>query len=78
MPTCVPGVLPLVQKTLQAKAFGVERRTPRINPNLRLPCRLADLPPHTHAHVGRLLDDRRVRYLRDDDGSVLVAWSARA
>jgi hypothetical protein len=50
------------------------KRAARIYPDLHLPARLADLPSRVRTRVGSLLDDGRIRYLRDDDGSVLVAW----
>jgi hypothetical protein len=37
-----------------------------------LPARLTDMDAHARARIGALIDARRIRLVRDDDGSVLV------
>jgi hypothetical protein len=41
-------------------------------PLARLPSRLTDLPLDARASLGRALDARLVRLVRDDDGAALV------
>ena len=46
---------------------------PRIfDPELRLPAHLADIPSRARAHVGRMIDDQRVRLLLDGNGRAIV------
>jgi hypothetical protein len=68
----------LAERRQLSKLHAVETRAARIYPSLRLPARLADLSSRARARVGSLLDDGRIRYLLDDDGAVVVVWSARA
>ena len=57
-----------------SKPFRVERQLPSRYLGLQLPAKLADLPPRVRARVGRALDAGAIRYLRDDDGSMVVMW----
>jgi hypothetical protein len=68
----------LAERRPLSKLHAVETRAARIYPNLHLPARLADLPSRARTRVGSLLDSGAIRYLRDDDGAVVVVWSARA
>jgi hypothetical protein len=44
---------------------------------VQLPARLDALDPRAHAHVGTLLDAKRVRLLLDGNGRMLVARAGR-
>jgi hypothetical protein len=63
-------MLEIAQGSVDSKRLHA---VPRIfEPELRLPAHLADLPSRARAHVGRMIDDQRVRLLLDRDGRVLV------
>jgi hypothetical protein len=51
----------------------VEQPTPRVNPALRLPCRLASLPVHAREAVGRAIDAGIARMVFGSRGEILVA-----